>query len=155
DGSVAANTLQSAYGVDPSWGLFSSTIGATAIGNILPNAPAGGEPLNGYSSSVAFDSAGRAYYGYVDDQNAANGYVQISPSLITLHSSDNGGAGIYSIGASTTQVELVNDGVGVTALSVTHVTPPYTGNAVRAAWSLDKFATPTTLSSGDVKSMSA
>ncbi|MGK5084059.1 hypothetical protein WDW37_12245 [Bdellovibrionota bacterium FG-1] len=129
-----------------------------ALSSALVDKPIGSQPLYGATSSIAWDPLGHAYYGFIDTSNNAHiqRYTGSSWYLPGGVATDDITA---VLGTSVSQIQLLNDGLGVTALWVPDTT---TNPSLQSAWSLDNdsgttngFSTTNILSSGLIRSMAA
>lgn len=124
------------FGPASTWtyGLSSFMTGAAAVSQAIDPF---NDSSNGFGKEMAWDSYGNAYLAY---KNAAGAHLL----RYTGFSSWDTGQGTL-LSTSIKQVQLVNDGFGVTAVWLDDAVAG--SEAIKASWSLDSFATTSTLTS--------
>lgn len=98
-------------GMSGAWGYFSNT-----IGTVIPAMPfplnGRARPAGGSSMGLAWNESGEAYLGYVSTSALNEAYVQ----RYTAFTGWDAPAQAVNVGRQAVQMQLINDGVGVTAL---------------------------------------
>ncbi len=118
--AAASATVQSAvFGPGSAWSLFTSGIItlAKASGPFPLNGAAG--PVPGYVSDIAWNRIGSGYYSYINSGSLSEAYVQRYAAFSGWDSATPG----TLLGRQVAQVQLLDDGQGMTALWRTKFTP--------------------------------
>lgn len=130
DAPLGGNARQASYAPGLGWNGYSTQLSATLPFSGLGIDPV--HPVHGYTSQVGWDRFGRSYLAHV----APGGNLYVL-SRSGLGGWDHARDSDDEAGTGAGQVELIEDGLGVTALW-TGTTSSHLLTGVRSAWSLDR-----------------